>query len=89
MAQFEVRIAAHTMAEIETISRWWVKHRPASPRLFDHELDSILDLLEAQPEIGMSKRIPTVGEVRVIVLRRSRSARPRSIEARTWFSYRT
>jgi hypothetical protein len=50
MARFEIRIASSAMADIQKISRWWVKHRPASPRLFDRELDAILDLLELQPE---------------------------------------
>lgn len=72
MVDFEIRIAARALAEIEKISRWWMNHRPASPRLFDHELATILDLLEVQPEIGTAKRLPTVGDVRVVVLRRSR-----------------
>lgn len=72
MARFEVRIAARAMAEIQKITRSWVKRRTASPRLFERELDAILDLLETQPEIGTVKRLRSVGEVRVVVLRRSR-----------------
>lgn len=72
MARFEVRIAARAIAEIQKISRSWVKHRTAAPRLFDRELDAILDLLETQPEIGIVKRLRSVGEVRVVLLRRSR-----------------
>ena len=72
MARFEVRIAARAMAEIQKISRWWVRHRRAAPRLFNRELDAIVDLLEAQPEIGTVRRLASVGEVRVVVLRRSR-----------------
>lgn len=72
MALFEVRIAARAIAEIEKISRWWVKHRRASPRLFDHELDAILEMLQVQPDIGTIKRLASVGEVRVVVLRRTR-----------------
>jgi plasmid stabilization system protein ParE len=72
MSRFEVRVAARALAEIQTISRWWVRHRPAAPRLFDQELDSMLDLLEIQPQIGMPRRLPRVGDVRVVVLQRSR-----------------
>jgi len=72
MARFEIRIAPSAMADIQKISRWWVKHRPASPRLFDRELDAILDLLEIQPEIGRRVQLKAYGEVHVILLRRSK-----------------
>jgi plasmid stabilization system protein ParE len=72
MARFEIRVAPSAMADIQKISRWWIKHRPASPRLFDRELDTILDLLESQPEIGRRVQLKAHGEVHVIVLRRSR-----------------
>jgi plasmid stabilization system protein ParE len=72
MAHFEVLVAARAMTEIQKISRWWIKHRRASPRLFDRELASSIDLLEAQPEIGVLRRLPSIGEVRLVVLRRSR-----------------
>jgi plasmid stabilization system protein ParE len=87
MALFEVRIAARAIAEIEKISRWWVRNRRASPRLFDHELDAILEMLELQPEIGALKRLPTVGEVRVVVLRRTRylvAYQVRAVEQQVW-----
>lgn len=71
MARFEVRIAARAMAEIQKISRSWVKHKRAAPRLFDRELDKIIDLLEVQPEIGVGRRLKSLGEVRVVFLRRS------------------
>jgi plasmid stabilization system protein ParE len=72
MAQFEIRIAPSAMAEIQRISRWWVRNRRASPRLFDHELATILDLLEIQPDIGKAVTLRSHGDVRVVVLRRSR-----------------
>ena len=87
MARFEVRIASRAMAEIQKISRAWAKHRAASPKLFERELDAILDLLESQPEIGMLRRLRSVGEVRVVVLRRSRylvAYQVRSAEQQVW-----
>ena len=72
MSRFEIRIAPSAMAAIQKISRWWVKNRRASPRLFDYELDTILSLLEVQPEIGKAITLRSHGEVRVVVLRRSR-----------------
>ncbi len=72
MARFEIRIADRAAAEIRNVSRWWRKHRLASPLLFDHELDTLLELLEVQPAIGTVKRLRGVGEVRVVVLVRSR-----------------
>ena len=72
MARFEVRIAERAMTEIRTQSKWWREHRLASPLLFDHELETVLELLEVQPEIGTVKRLRGVGDVFVLVLRRSR-----------------
>ena len=72
MARFEIRIAPSAMAAIQKISRWWVKNRRASPRLFDFELDTILALLEVQPDIGKTIKLGAHGEVRAVVLRRSR-----------------
>ena len=72
MARFEVRIAERAMTEIRTESKWWRKHRLASPLLFDRELDTVVELLEVQPEIGTLKRLRGVGDVNVVVLRRSR-----------------
>ena len=72
MGRFEIRVALGAMADIQKISRWWIKHRSASPLLFDRELDAILDLLEIHPEIGRRVQLKAYGEVHVIVLRRSR-----------------
>jgi plasmid stabilization system protein ParE len=72
MARFQVRVAQSAMADIQKISRWWIKHRSASPLLFDRELDIMLDLLEVQPAIGRRVRLKAYGEVHVIVLRRSK-----------------
>jgi plasmid stabilization system protein ParE len=72
MTRLEIRVAPSAMADIQKISRWWGKHRPASPRLFDRELDAMLDLLEVQPEIGRRVQLKAYGAVHVIVLRRSR-----------------
>lgn len=69
--RFEIRVASSAMADIQKISRWWIKHRRAAPRLFDHELDQALDLLEVHPEIGKATRLKAYGDVRRIVLRRS------------------
>src|SRR5262249_4174512 len=87
MARFEVRIAPRAMAMIQKSSRSWVKHRMAPPGLFDRELDAILDLLETQPEIGTVRRLPSVGEVRMVVLRRSRylvAYQVRAAERQVW-----
>ncbi|HSK00550.1 MAG TPA: type II toxin-antitoxin system RelE/ParE family toxin [Kofleriaceae bacterium] len=71
MARFEIRVAPSAMADIQKISRWWIKNRSASPRLFDRELDAILDLLEVHPEIGRRLELKAYGEVHVTALRRS------------------
>jgi plasmid stabilization system protein ParE len=72
MKRFEIRVAERAMTEIRKISRWWRRHRHAAPLLFDRELDTILDLLESQPEIGTFRRLAGVGDVHVVILRRSR-----------------
>ncbi len=52
MPRFELRIAPGAMAEIRAISRWWRANRLLAPRLFDRELDAMLELLEHQPMLG-------------------------------------
>jgi plasmid stabilization system protein ParE len=69
---FGVRVGPGAMADIEKISRWWRRHRMLAPLLFDQELDASLDMLEAQPYIGTPTRLRSLGDVRVIVLRRTR-----------------
>lgn len=69
---FEIRIAASAMASIERASRWWRKNRREAPLLFDRELNAALDLLEVHPEIGNRATHPLHGDVRVVVLQRSR-----------------
>lgn len=72
MPPFELRIAPGAMAEIRAISRWWRANRLLAPRLFDRELDAMLELLEHQPMLGKPTRMRSVGDVRVAVLHRSR-----------------
>src|SRR5262245_30687855 len=69
--RFGVRIAHSAMADIEKISRWWHRHRPAAPRLFDRELDRALELLEAHPQSGARAPLKAYRDVRRVVLPRS------------------
>jgi len=69
---FEIRIAERAMAEIRRISRWWRRHRRAAPLLFDRELDAMINMLEVHPEIGTRRRLAGVGDVHVLLLRKSR-----------------
>ncbi|MBZ0234893.1 MAG: type II toxin-antitoxin system RelE/ParE family toxin [Deltaproteobacteria bacterium] len=69
---FEIRIAASAMTSIQRASRWWRKNRRAAPQLFDRELNAALDLLEVHPWVGTRAMHPVHGEVRVVVLQRSR-----------------
>jgi plasmid stabilization system protein ParE len=72
MRRFEIRIAERAMREIRRISRSWRRHRRAAPLLFDRELEAILELMESYPDIGTRRQLAGVGDVRVVVLRKSR-----------------
>jgi plasmid stabilization system protein ParE len=72
MRRFEIRIADRAMRQIQSISRSWRRHRSAAPFLFDRELEAILELMESYPEIGVRRQLANIGDVRVVVLRKSR-----------------
>ena len=47
-----LRLTPRALAEAKRIRKWWRRHRPWSPDLFDQELDEVLELLLAKPDIG-------------------------------------
>jgi plasmid stabilization system protein ParE len=71
-ADYEVVVAPEALVEIVQIAAWWSENRPRAPRLFQIELDDLLSLLAAQPEIGVRARSRRVGNARVVEMVRSR-----------------
>lgn len=68
--RLEVTDAAR--AQILAASAWWEQHRPKAPGAVAEELDRILALLVAQPEIGVPARRTRLADVRRIALTRIR-----------------
>lgn len=66
----KLRFAPLAGDDIEAADRWWVENRPAAPTLFEDELATALELLEAYPLAGsrVDGLAATLGEVRRIVL---------------------
>jgi plasmid stabilization system protein ParE len=48
----KLRLARRAVAEAKEINTWWRKHRPASPDLFEQELDAALERIAAAGNVG-------------------------------------
>lgn len=71
MAKCRLSFAPRALAEVATIVRWWRKHRLATPRLFEDELDAALIIIADQPEIGPRARLRGHPSGRFYVLQRT------------------
>jgi plasmid stabilization system protein ParE len=68
----EVRTTPEADRQILGASTWWRVNRPASPDLFDAELDRAFTLLAEAPDIGRRYRMREIPGVRRILLSQSR-----------------
>ena len=68
---FTVTFAPEAVAEVAVIASWWNEHRPASPRLFQVELDRAVLRLVEHPQIGRPVRAVGHSNLRALVLKRS------------------
>ena len=66
--RIEITEKAHT--QISIASAWWAESRPAAPDAIRDDLDRVLALLRAQPEIGTIARRKTLSGVRRVTLSR-------------------
>jgi hypothetical protein len=70
--KYKVTISPEVLLEIVRAATWWREQRPASPRLFQTELDQALNLIYEYPEIGTVARSRRVANARILQLSRSR-----------------
>lgn len=49
----ELFVSRRASREIERVVEWWAVNRPAAPGAVHRDLKVALDLLRAQPDIGM------------------------------------
>lgn len=47
-----IRIAPRAATEIEEVSNWWFKHRPAAPGLFIEEIERAFAMVREMPGVG-------------------------------------
>jgi plasmid stabilization system protein ParE len=48
----KVRFTPRALAEAKRRKTWWLKNRPAAPKLFEIELDAALSTLMTTPSMG-------------------------------------
>jgi len=72
MTQYRVVFTRIADAQAVTIEGWWVANRPAAPDLFRRELDAVVRLIERSPFLGAVYAKAPVGDVRRILIGRSR-----------------
>lgn len=68
--RIDITEVAH--AHIAAASTWWAEHRPAAPDAVIEDLDRVLSLLIAEPEMGTKARSTRLSGVRRITLSRIR-----------------
>ena len=67
-----VRLSRNAQAQIEEAAAWWEKNRPSAPGAVREDIDRILALLAAQPDIGARARGAKLKTIRRVTLSRIR-----------------
>jgi len=67
-----VRFQARARKQTVDIGQWWMRNRPAAPRLFFSELSEAVALISANPRIGLLKPHPEIPGLRRLILTRTR-----------------
>ena len=67
-----IDITEAAQAQIAAASAWWADHRTAAPDALIEDLDRLLDLLLAEPEMGTQARNTRLSGVRRVTLSRIR-----------------
>lgn len=68
----QIKLSRNAQAQIEEAAAWWEKNRPSAPGAVREDLDRILSLLAAQPDIGARPRGTKLRGVRRVTLSRIR-----------------
>jgi plasmid stabilization system protein ParE len=66
----KVELSEEAHGQVLEIDTWWRQNRPAAPNLFTEEIDRLLLLLEARPNLG-TPYDTGAKTVRRVLLRRS------------------
>ena len=72
MAAYRIGLHPRAAAEIETITKWWRKNRPAAPNLFLTELDLAFLTITNNPDVGRKVGLRAYANARTYVLRRTK-----------------
>jgi plasmid stabilization system protein ParE len=72
VARYRVDITSRARTQIQEISRWWRANRPLNPGLFREELVDARQQLARLPSGSPAYPSPEHGDVRRLLLRRTR-----------------
>ena len=53
----KVRFSPRAQRRVRVVAQWWRANRPAAPRLFDEELDALIERLKTKPDLGTEYQI--------------------------------
>ncbi len=70
--RYRVEISPTALAQIALVDVWWCGARPDATTLFVDELDELITLLEASPQVGAPYPAGAVGTMRRLLLPRTR-----------------
>ena len=65
-------ITETAQGHIAEVAAWWTKHRPAVPDAVVEDLNRVLELLLAEPEMGARARSTRLPDVRRVTMSRIR-----------------
>lgn len=65
-----IRVSPRAQSQIEEAAEWWAQNRPAAPGAIRGELARILNILSAQPGIGVTERRRRIRGLRRVHLSR-------------------
>ena len=71
-ARLTVSLTLQARAQIAEAAAWWERNRPGAPGAVREDLDDMLSLLCAQPDIGTRARLAGLRGVRRVTLSRVR-----------------
>jgi plasmid stabilization system protein ParE len=77
-----LRVTPRALAEAKRLRKWWRRHRPLSPELFDQELDAAIELILSKPDIGAEYKAEHFDvTVRRVLLRKTKNHIYYAVEA--------
>ena len=68
----QIRTIARAEQQIQRVSKWWRKNRPAAPALFEDEIGAAFTAISANPDVGLPFQHRKVRGVRRLLLAATR-----------------